>query len=423
MAGGDGEIAPPPAPAGPDAAGDAATAGTAPAVADTGTERRDRARPVASSAQRPPKRRGGGTIAGVLLLLLLVLGGGFLARDQIADATGVDGIRNVFGLEDRIVALVAPGDAEDEPDVEPDVVDGTGVADAGTADGEDAVSDGGAVQVGDAGDDTPPPADPEVAEVEAGGEGTIVADGPEKFTQQLTPDGEEVDVAPRDDDVGTTAVQSSPVGGDADGAPDADTTTEVARLDDTTTDPVASPDGARAFLVREPVGNADPERRTGGVTWSVVEESPGGELPPEPAIRGEVTLPDGTGLELTLKRNGETSLPASHLITIIFASPDGEEARVDELALVGFKDSLQVAARPLIAVPAKITDEIFLVGLNNLGTAIQSNLELMGNEAFMDMNFVFANGRRATLTLEKGEAGEGVFAEVLSAWESTPLPG
>ena len=398
------------APASADAGASVGVNGQTRAAETSGTD----TKPLAGSTTAgKPKARRGGLIAASLLVLLL-LGGGYVARDQIADATGVEGFRTAFGLEDGVEGIVASVRGADEPAAERDETDVVVAADEPTAETAPVET------VEEAVEETDPPAPSE-------GTGTAVADGPEKFQVQLDADGNEVNVAPSDTDVTTTPVDSTTVANEnADVADEnGEDSTDVARLEDPVATPSNTPAGAadaRAFLVREPVGNTSPDRRTGDVTWSVVQESPGGDLPPEPAIQGEVTLPDGTALSLTVKRNADTSLPASHLIEIVFVTPDGEP-RVDELPLVGFKDSLQVSARPLIAVPAKITDEFFLVGLNNLGTAVQSNLDLMGSEEFMDVQLIFATGRRATLTLEKGDTGEGVFAEVLSAWESNPLPG
>ena len=356
------------------------------------------AKPLSGSPTPPPapQKRRGGMVAASLLVLLLVIGAGYAARDSIADATGVEEFRTAFGIEDTVDRVLARGNVADEPAV--------AVNDTDTGDGDATV-------------DVPaPPA----AEPATEPSGTVVADGPEKFTERLGADGEEVDTDPQPTDVVTTPVEPTNVPSETQD----DGSTEVARLDPPTTDNNAAAESgdARAFLTREPVGGTTPEQGTGDVAWSIVQESPGGDLPPEPAIRGEVALSDGTALSLTVKRNADQGLPASHLIEIIFLPPEGGP-RIDELPLVGFKDSLQVNARPLIAVPAKITDEFFLVGLNNLATAVQSNLELMGSEEFMDVQLIFSGGRRATLTLEKGSTGDEVFAEVLSAWENAPSPG
>ena len=391
-----------------------------PSVGATLPRPAEAARPTVHTSNER-KGRGFGGLLAAAAVLVAVLAGGWLLRDEIADATGVEAFRTAFGTEDAIGDLIGASSTEDDTTV--------------VAVGDDAVTDDAApAPAADEPAATPP------ADAPADGGTEVAATGPEKFQDRLpgagTSDG--VDVAPSGDDVVVRDVPVVPTDGDGATAEDA-TPVEIAPADPAgdapaddgteiaAADPVenatAAPEGdARSFLVAEPLGGQPAAPREGAVSWSVVSESPGRDLPPEPAIRGEVALADGLGLSVTVRRNADTSLPASHLIELVFALPDGGEA-IRTLPLVGFKDSLQVAARPLVAVPAKITDDFFLVGLNNLATAIESNLALMSSEDFMDVQLVYDNGRRATLTIEKGAKGDEVFAEVLDAWRNAPLPG
>ena len=389
----------------------------------------DAAAPLSASAKRdgppdiavpPPERRGrGGMWAGLLAALLIVLGGLLLGRAPLADATGVEGFRTAFGLGpavDRAVdgvrgALLGDAGTDVAAPVDPPLDDPADAPDPGT----------GVVTV----EPTPvPPA-----------ENTAVAGTGTKLPDRLPTAGGEgaIDVTPGDGDVTVTSVpvetvtpDAPPAQGTGEGTGEGTEEVAVLRPDDPTNapaaDPATPPPGAgRAFLVGEPVAGVS-DRADGAVTWSVAQESPGRDLPPEPAIRGDITLQDGSAVEITVRRNADESLPASHLIEIVFALPDGGRT-VNRLPLVGFKDSLQVPARPLVAVPAKITDDFFVVGLNSLASAVESNLALMGSEQFMDVQLIDGNDRRATLTLEKGEDGTAVFGEVLDAWNDAPLPG
>ncbi len=84
-------------------------------------------------------------------------------------------------------------------------------------------------------------------------------------------------------------------------------------------------------------GSAD----TGSIVWSVVQESPGDDLPPEPAIRAEATIP-GKNLQLrmTIKRNGDTTLPASHIIEMIFLTPENfDGGGIENILRVALKDT------------------------------------------------------------------------------------
>ena len=252
-----------------------------------------------------------------------------------------------------------------------------------------------------------------------GGE-TAVAETSTKVPDRLPSAADPVDVTPNAGDVTVTSVPVETVSPDA---PPASGTEEVAvlRPDDSVTSVAPPPGAGRAFLVGEPLAGVS-DRVDGAVAWTVASESPGRDLPPEPAIRGDVTLQDGTAVEVTVRRNADESLPASHMIEIVFALPEGGRT-LQRVQLVGFKDALNVPARPLVAVPATITDDFFVVGLNSLASAVQSNLALLGSEQFMDVQLIDGNARRITLTLEKGADGTAVFGEVLDAWNDAPLPG
>ena len=441
--------------------------------------------PRPAPARQPVRRRGRGGMWATLGVVAAAGAGGWFLRDELADATGVEGFRTAFGLEQRIDGLVdrdagdegptdtalnddglgtgeegtgedtagpldpadpAPDDGAD-PDVDVAALDpADGADDAADADSAGNPDDGTTVPVDDGaiatpadgtgGDDGTAPADapdgsgtPDTNDVagaasdpvDADPEITVEAEGPEKFSFRLNPDGTEteIDVATRDTDVTSRPVPVTPVDGNGDPLPG-----EVAPApggDDAAG--AAGEADARSFLVAEPLGGVDAAPNQGGVAWSVVSERPGANMPPEPAIRGNVTLEDGTQLSVTVRRNADATLPASHLIELVFDLPEGGESTIQSLPLVGFKDSLEVSARPLVAVPAKITDAYFLVGLNNLPTAVKSNLDLMRAEDFMDVQLVYGNGRRATLTIEKGTRGDEVFEEVLTAWNEAPLPG
>ena len=371
---------------------------------------------------------------GSLVVIAGALGAGWAFRGELADTTGVEGFRTAFGLEEMLG--VAPGEPDGtvtEPVVTENADDAAGsepiVADVPDAAEEPAVAE--------------PPADQGTVDV--------AATQPDKFEDRLPgaetdvdagADNPVVDVAPADDDASVRDVPT--VATDGDGTPAADdpaTQGEAADADPAapdapserlpeevaSADPVAPvvPEGdARGFLVEEPVGGQPVTPQTGAVNWSVAQESPGGDLPDEPAIRGDVTLPNGVSVSVTVRRNADEGLPASHIIELVFAQPEtGEPLVVQRVPVVGFKDSLQVAARPLVAVPAQITDDFHIVGLNNFDTAVESNLALMREEDFMDVQMLYGNGRRATMTLEKGAKGSAVFEEVLAAWAAAPLPG
>ncbi len=178
--------------------------------------------------------------------------------------------------------------------------------------------------------------------------------------------------------------------------------------------------GQKAIFYEERTNLAQGSADMGSIVWSVVQESPGGDMPPEPAIRAEATIP-GKDLQLrmTIRRNGDPTLPASHIIEMIFLTPEGfEGGGIENILRVSLKDSEQSAGNPLLGIPAKIADGFFLVALNDSKAEIDANLTLLRRDQWIDVPLVYKSGRRALITMEKGTTGAKVFDETMKAWEA-----
>ncbi|MCA0001687.1 MULTISPECIES: hypothetical protein [unclassified Mesorhizobium] len=282
-------------------------------------------------------------------------------------------------------------------------------------------------------------------------------EGTPKFTQRLTPQGSEVDPGPAGGQSGvgegesvaalttppsatTTPALSAPAGGTpaagapagttppAPAAPPANRTAPAAPADNAATPPspagaptqTSLPVGQKAIFYEERTSTAQGSAEPGNIVWSLVQESPGGDLPPEPAIRAEATIPGkDIQLRMTIRRNTDQTLPASHIIEMIFLTPDGfEGGGVDNILRVAMKSSEQDAGSPLIGIPAKIADGFFLVALNDTKADEDANLTLLRGQDWIDVPVVYKTGRRALLTMEKGIPGEKVFDEAIKAWQA-----
>ncbi|TPJ67328.1 hypothetical protein [Mesorhizobium sp. B2-6-1] len=286
-------------------------------------------------------------------------------------------------------------------------------------------------------------------------------EGTPKFTQRLTPQGSEVDPGPAGGQSGvgegesvaalttppsaTTAPALSapaegtpaagapagttpPAPGAAPAAPPANGTAPAAPADNAATPPspagaptqTSLPVGQKAIFYEERTSTAQGSAEPGNIVWSLVQESPGGDLPPEPAIRAEATIPGkDIQLRMTIRRNTDQTLPASHIIEMIFLTPDGfEGGGVDNILRVAMKSSEQDAGSPLIGIPAKIADGFFLVALNDTKADEDANLTLLRGQDWIDVPVVYKTGRRALLTMEKGIPGEKVFDEAIKAWQA-----
>ncbi|MCO6387125.1 hypothetical protein [Aliihoeflea sp. 40Bstr573] len=244
----------------------------------------------------------------------------------------------------------------------------------------------------------------------------------EKFTQRLLPDGTEVDegVAGEEPTIGEgTSVAAVTPPGEAQGA-----TAAPATGDDQANDQPQLAVGQRAIFYEERTADAEGSAESGTILWSLVQESPGGDLPPEAAIRAEVTIPArDLQLRMTIRRNGDQSLPASHIIEMIFLTPDNfAGGTIDNVLRVAMKDTEQAAGNPLIGIPAKIADGFFLVALSDSSAEVEANTTLMRRQNWIDIPITYGSGRRALMTMEKGIPGDRVFQEALRAWaELAPI--
>ncbi|MBB5704184.1 hypothetical protein FHS76_004100 [Ochrobactrum daejeonense] len=255
-------------------------------------------------------------------------------------------------------------------------------------------------------EDTTPPADDNAAPT--GEEPSAQPQQPageQKMTQRLMPDGSEVDSGPAGgangigEGTSTAASTSAPAG--------------------TGTQPGGGEQavavGQQALLYEERGGAGSDSVERGNVVWSTIEESPEDGQPAEPAIRANVTLPTSkVGLKMTIRKNTDQSIPASHLIEMVFTVPEGFSGGVvDNVQRITFKDTEQAAGNPLIAVPSKIGDNFFIIWLNDAQTAQDTNLSLMRRLQWIDIPISYRNGRRALVSLEKGVPGEKAFNDVL----------
>ena len=270
-------------------------------------------------------------------------------------------------------------------------------------------------------------------------------DGNSKFTQRLQQDGTEIDPGPATAPAGANATEEGKsVAAQTEAGKPVDTAqaTATTPAGQTATDaqpaqPVpgqqTAPDPAtlqvpagaqKMFLYEERLGQSAPTAIEGNVAWSVKEESPGGDAKPEPVVQAQINVPErGLTALMTIKRNADSSLPASHVIEFVFSLPENfEGGSIDSVQRVSMKRNEQDRGDALIAVPAKITEDFHMIALNDFPEAVATNTELLRTRGWMDIPLTYRNGRRALLTLEKGPAGTEAFTKAMQAWSLAAKP-
>lgn len=358
---------------------------------------------------RPVRRRSYGGLIAAVIALVVIAGGGYavwLNADDFGTMIGLGGSDTVVtepatttGNSGTVETASGPAAGEVEPEnpkfTQRLNADGTEVDD-GPAGGEVTVGEGTSVAA--------------VTQLPAAGETTTDALAPTAPGAETPPvAGTEAPAA-----AGTEA----PPADAATPAPSAEPTTETAAAAPAPSGGVAV--GQKAIFYEERTNVAEGSAENGGIVWSLIQQSPGGDLPAEPAIRAEATIPGkDIQLRMTISRNMDKTLPASHIIELIFLTPENfEGGGIENILRFTMKDSEQATGSPLIGIPAKIADGFFLVALNDTKAETEANLRLLEREKWIDVPLVYKSGRRALITMEKGIPGEQVFDEAIKAWQT-----
>lgn len=181
----------------------------------------------------------------------------------------------------------------------------------------------------------------------------------------------------------------------------------------------------KALIFEE--NQVDPQQpiiSAGRAIWRLDAVNGGQGMPLETVIRGRVELPAaGLSLGLTLRRNTDAALPASHTIELAFAmsSVSGSPPRiVRDVALPVMRPEESIRGVPLAGLPVPVKENLFLIGLSDLKGDIERNTELLLRRNWMEIPIRFASGQKAALLFDKGVSGERVFLDAFRQWGQAP---
>ena len=239
---------------------------------------------------------------------------------------------------------------------------------------------------------------------------------PEPIVEPQTPQTVEVQPA-NPEPAPTTAVQETPA---TPAAPEQPATQEGTNTEQPAAQQPIALNGEKAFLYEEALGNTGASRDEGAITWTLANEAPEEGAAPEAVIKAVMDVPSrGLVLNMTIKRNVDAALPASHIIELIFtAPPEFSGGNIDNVSRFVMKATEQARGESLVGVPARIDTGFFLIALNNLDQAQSTNLSLMENANWIDIPVSYVTGRRALMTIDKGTSGADVFAKALADWKN-----
>jgi hypothetical protein len=183
------------------------------------------------------------------------------------------------------------------------------------------------------------------------------------------------------------------------------TTISAAGFDDT----VASANLA------EDDGTRQGRHRDGSVDWSTEPVSGPGTRTGDLVIRAEAQIPGALGLSLTLRRNDDSAVAGSHIVTLDFRPTPGFAGGA-VAGVAGILMKAHLGAKPLAARVVKLDERSFRLELADDATARAQNLQLIADALWLDVIMTYANGRQAELILIKGATGRRAFDRALASW-------
>jgi hypothetical protein len=154
----------------------------------------------------------------------------------------------------------------------------------------------------------------------------------------------------------------------------------------------------------------------GSAVWRTEPVAPGPGQKPDVIVRAEIEIPQQkVQVRLSLRRNDDKQLPASHKVEIVFTlSPDFLHGGISNIPGILMKDGETTRGVPLNGVAVKVTTNFFLIGLSPVD--LQRNIQLLKERSWFDIPVVYSDGRRAIIAIEKGISGERAFTEAFATW-------
>jgi hypothetical protein len=183
----------------------------------------------------------------------------------------------------------------------------------------------------------------------------------------------------------------------------------------------AAPAIARAALLMETPGDPQkPKVIVGTATWSLIPAAAAGPAQAAgPTVQVDIDIPDAKmRTTVTIRKNTDASLPATHTIDLRFNFADGADIKgFKDMALPQMRRDDTPTGDALSGVRVKINDDYFLVGLTRSDADTTHNLELLGARNWLDFPLLFNDDHIAKLTFEKGATGQSVLAQAIEAWK------
>jgi hypothetical protein len=194
--------------------------------------------------------------------------------------------------------------------------------------------------------------------------------------------------------------------------------TDTSKTTDTASDPIAV-DPANTLGGQSLLLEASDNGKTGALPFSgTIEWTKGTDEMGLPTLIGKASIPArNLAVDVLIRKNSDSSLPASHLMEVNFKVNDSFiGGSIAGLPGVLLKNEELVQGTPLVGASARVVGNSFLFALSASPEDIQANSNLLMSRKYMDLALIYATGKRAIITLEKDPAAVTLFNEVVGAW-------
>ena len=177
----------------------------------------------------------------------------------------------------------------------------------------------------------------------------------------------------------------------------------------------------RALLYEENAADprAQPTAIGGHAVWRLDTVSGEQGEPLQTVLRATIEYPEaGLTLAMTIRRNRDATLPASHTIELAFTNyGSGAKRAVQNVGLIQPKEEEVSRGSPVSGLPVRVRENLFLIGLSSLKSDVDRNTDLLLHRNWFDLPISYASGTRAILTFEKGSAGTRAMQAAFDAWK------
>ncbi len=172
-----------------------------------------------------------------------------------------------------------------------------------------------------------------------------------------------------------------------------------------------------AVLIQAPSEPGGVKTYVGTVVWRRDSVNGGPNQQLTGVVRADIDVPDaGLKTSITIEKNYDATLSASHTITIRFEpAANSVVGNVRTINVPEMRRDDAPRGAPLQGMEVDVAPNLFLVGLYAASEA--SNVEMIRTLAWFDIPMSLANGRIAKVTFEKGAMGSQIIDDVFNEWQ------